>query len=143
MNRRYHLAAHPRSDAAGKTAVFIVEGDARVSRGIRSVIESFPDLELVGEAARPPAALAFLAPAPTSVAIVDLEPSTAADGLKVVKELSQKGCSVVAISTRSGLGSAAFAAGAVAFVEKDERGAIGLIDAVRTAANNGKLPPGP
>jgi DNA-binding NarL/FixJ family response regulator len=112
----------------------IVGGDARVRRGIRSIVESFPSLELVGESNDALAAFELIADRLTTVAIVDLEPFAPGDGLQIVGHLTQKGCSVVAMSSRIGLGAGALAAGAVAFVEKDERGAGGLIDALRKAA---------
>jgi DNA-binding NarL/FixJ family response regulator len=135
------VAAGPRSDGAGKIAVFIVEGDARVRRGIRSVIELFPELVVLGEVGSARAALDFVANAPASVVIVDLQPSTADEDLQIVGTLSQQGCSVVAMSVRSGLGSASLAAGAVAFVEKDERGAAGLVEAMHAATS--ELHPSP
>jgi DNA-binding NarL/FixJ family response regulator len=135
------LTADSRSDGAGKIAVLIVEGDARVRHGIRSLIELFPELDVLGEVASARAALDFVANAPASVVIVDLEPSAAAEDLQIVRALSQKGCSVVAMSVRSGLRSASLAAGAVAFVEKDERGAAGLVEAMRAAAS--ELNPSP
>ena len=128
------MTARPRSDGAGKFAVFIVEGDGRVRRGIRSIIESFPNLEVVEEAVSARAALELVEHAPGSVVIVDLDPSRAAEDLQMVRELRRKGCSVVAMSGRSGLGAAALAAGAVAFVQKDERGAARLVDAIHAAA---------
>ncbi len=136
------MTADPRSDGAGKIAVLIVESDARVRRGIRLVIESFPHLEVAGEVPSAEAALGFVANAPVGVVIVNLEPSTTAEGLEIVRELSRKGCSVVAMSVRSGLGSPAFAAGAVAFVEKDERGAAGVEEAMRAASSGLSSSPG-
>ena len=128
------MAADPRFDGAGRIPVLIIEGDARVRRGIRSIVESFPNLELVGEATSARAPLGSVADAPTTIAIVDVEPSAPSEGMEVVSHLTQEGCSVVAMSSRSRLGPTALAAGAVAFVEKDERGAAGLLEALREAA---------
>ena len=129
-----HLAADSCSDGAGRIPVLIVEGDARVRRGIRSIVESFPRLELIGEWTHVQKALESVPDAPTTVVIMNVEPFTPAECLQGVGHLIQKGCSVVAMSTRSGLRAAALAAGAVAFVEMDERGAASLVDALREAA---------
>ena len=99
------------------------------------MIELFPELVVSGEVASARAALDFVTNAPASVVIVDLEPSTADEELQIVGALSQQGCSVVAMSVRSGLRSASLAAGAVAFVEKDERGAAGLVEAMQAATS--------
>ena len=129
------MTAGSGSDDAGKIAVLIVEGDARVRHGIRSVIELVPELDVLGEVASARAALDFVTNAPASVVIMELQPSAAAEDLQIVGALSRKGCSVVAMSVRSGLRSASLAAGAVAFVEKDERGAAGLVEAIRAATS--------
>ena len=119
-----------------KVAVLVVEGDARVRLGVRSVLESFPDLQVVGEASSARAALELVVNTPAEVVIVDLELPTAAEGQELVRELSRNGHSVVAMSIRSGLGPAALAAGAVSFVEKDGHGAASLVDAIRAAASH-------
>lgn len=134
------MAAGPRSDGAGKIAVLIAEADARVRRGIRSVIESFPDLEVAGEASSVARALKLFAQSAPKVVVVDLELPTAAQGLELVRHLSRNGCSVVATSIHSGLARSAIQAGALSFVEKDERGAAALVKAVRTAANKRRPP---
>ena len=121
---------------AGKIRVLVVEGDARVRLGVRSVVESFPDLQVVGEASSARAALELVVNTPAEVVIVDLELPSAAESLKLVRELSRNGRSVLAMSIRSGLGRAALAAGAVCFVEKDEHGAAGLVEAIRAAASH-------
>jgi DNA-binding NarL/FixJ family response regulator len=120
----------------GKIKVLVVEGDARVRLGVRSVVESFPDLQVVGEASSARVALELVENAPADVVIVDLALPTAAEGLKLVRELSQNGRSVLAMSFRSGLGPAALAAGAVCFVEKDEHGAASLVEAIRATASH-------
>ena len=122
--------------ADGKVAVLVIEGDARVRLGVRSVLESFPDLQVVGEASSARAALELVVNTPADVVIVDLELPTAAEGQELVRELSRNGHSVVAMSIRSGLGPAALAAGAVSFVEKDGHGAASLVEAIRAAASH-------
>ena len=121
---------------AGKVRVLVVEGDARVRLGVRSVVESLPDLQVVGEASSARSALELVVNTPAEVVIVDLELPTAAEGQELVSELSRNGSSVVAMSIRSGLGPAALAAGAVSFVEKDEHAAASLVKAIRAAASH-------
>ena len=130
------MAADPRSEGAGRISVLLIETDARVRRGLRSVIESIPDLEVAGEASSVTTALELFAQVAPKVVVVDLELSTAGQDLELVRHLSRNGCSVVATSMRRTLAPLAMQAGAVSFVEKDERGASSLIAAVRTAANN-------
>ena len=121
---------------AGKIRVLVVAGDARVRLGVRSLVESYPDLQVVGEASSAQVALELVDNAPADLVIVDLALSTAAEGLKLVRELSRNGRSVMAMSIQSGLGPAALAAGAVFFVEKDEHGAAGLVEAMRATASH-------
>ncbi len=130
------MTADPRSDGAARTAVFVVEGDARVRRGVRSVIESFPELEVAGEASSVATALRLLAQVPADIVVVDLALPTVEEGLNLVRDLSRNGCSVVVTSIHSTLAEPASRVGAFSFVEKDQRGAVGLIDAIRTAANH-------
>lgn len=131
----------PASDVAGTIKVFLVESDARVRRGVRSVIESFPDLEVAGEAPSHHLALGGIADTTIDVVIVELELPTASDGLELVRALGRKGCSVVAMSIRGLMRPAAIKAGAFCFVEKDENGAVGLVEAVRAAATQRALRP--
>ena len=123
-------------DAAGKVMVLVVEGDARVRLGVRSLVESFPDLQVVGEASSAPAALELVVDTPAEVVIVDVDLPTAAEGQELVRELARNGRAVIAMSIRSGLGPAALAAGAVCFVEKDEHGAASLVEAIRATASH-------
>lgn len=134
------MAVDSRSDGAGKIAVFIVEADARVRRGIRSVIESYPELEVAGEASSVARALKLFDQLAPKVVVVDLELPTAEQGFELVRHLSRNGCSVVATSIHSTLARSAIQAGAVSFVEKDERGAAALVKAVRSAGNKGRPP---
>lgn len=131
------MGADPRSAGAARIAVLVIEADARVRRGLRSVIESFPDLEVAGEASSVATALELIGQVSPKVAVVDLGLPTAEQGLELVRHLSRNGCLVVATSIHGTLARSAIQAGALCFVEKDERGAVCLIDAIRTAANNG------
>jgi DNA-binding NarL/FixJ family response regulator len=121
---------------ARKIRVLVIDDDARVRLGVRSVVESFPDLQVVGEASSAQVALELVDETAADVVLVDLALPTAAEGLKLVRQLSRNGPSVMAMSIRSGLGPAALGAGAVCFVEKDQHGAAGLVEAIRAAASH-------
>jgi len=89
---------------------------------------------MVAEAADARTALAVAEDTKPSVALVDVLLPDDVTGLELVRSLEQRpGCEVVAMSVRSGLRSAARAAGAVAFVEKGSD-IDALLQAVRFAA---------
>lgn len=68
---------------------------------------------MVAEASSARVALELVDKAAADVVIVDLALPTAAEGLKLVRDLSRYGRSVIAMSIRSGLGPAALGAGAI------------------------------
>jgi two-component system response regulator DesR len=114
--------------------VLIVDDDARVRAAIRETIALEADLLVVGEAADAATTLAMASAADPSVALIDVLLPDESTGLGLVRSMSRKpGCSVVAMSIRSGLRRAALAAGAVAFVEKGDD-IDALLHSVRTAA---------
>ena len=87
-------------------------------------MESFPDLQAVAEASFARVALELVDKATADVVIVDLALPTAAEGLKLVRDLSRYGRDVYPerIGPR-GIGSRGHL-----FVEKDEHGATGLVE---------------
>lgn len=114
--------------------MLVVDNDVRVRAAIVQTIALEPDLLMVAEAADARAALALAGNADPSVALVDVLLPDDVTGLALVRSLNQRaGCAVVAMSVRGGLRSAALAAGAVAFVEK-ESDIDALLDTVRAAA---------
>jgi len=114
--------------------LLVVDNDVRVRAAIVQTIALEPDLLMVAEAADARAALALAGNADPSVALVDVLLPDDVTGLALVRSLNQRaGCAVVAMSVRGGLRSAALAAGAVAFVEK-ESDIDALLDTVRAAA---------
>jgi DNA-binding NtrC family response regulator len=121
--------------------VLVVDDDARVRAAIRETIALEVDLLSVGDAADAATAVAIASTTASAtasvtdswVALVDVLLPDAGTGLALISRMSRRpGCSVVAMSVRSGLALAALAAGAVAFVEKgDDIDAI--LQSVRSA----------
>jgi DNA-binding NtrC family response regulator len=110
--------------------LLVADDDTRVRAAIGQTIALEAGLVMVASAADATAALA-LATSP-SVALVEVLLPDEATGLTLVRGLAQRpGCAVVAMSVRGGLRSAALAAGAVAFAEKD--GIDAVLNAVRAA----------
>jgi DNA-binding NarL/FixJ family response regulator len=113
--------------------LLVADDDARVRTAIGQTIALEAGLVMVAAAADAAATLALAERTGPSVALVDVLIPDEATGLALVRSLGQRpGCAVVAMSVRGGLGQAALAAGAVAFVEKDDIDAV--LDAVRAAA---------
>ncbi len=114
--------------------VLVADDDARVRAAIGQTIALEAGLVLVAAAADAVAALALAESVGPSVALVDVLIPDEATGLALIRSLGQRpSCAVVAMSVRGGLGDAALAAGAVAFVEKGSD-IDAVLDAVRAAA---------
>lgn len=113
--------------------VLVVDDDSRVRAAIVETIALEADLFLVAEAADANTAVAAVERTHPSVALVDVLLPDADTGLALVTVLARRPDSaVVAMSVRSGLGTAAVAAGAVDFVEKG--GDVqAVLDALRAA----------
>jgi DNA-binding NtrC family response regulator len=113
--------------------LLVADDDARVRMAIGQTIALEAGLVMVAAVAHAAAALVLAERTGPSVALVDVLIPDEATGLALIRSLGQRpGCAVVAMSVRGGLGQAALAAGAVAFVEKDDIDAV--LDAVRAAA---------
>jgi DNA-binding NtrC family response regulator len=113
--------------------LLVADDDARVRTAIGQTIALEAGLVMVAVAADAAATLVLAERTGPSVALVDVLIPDEATGLALVRSLGRRpGCAVVAMSVRGGLGQAALAAGAVAFVEKDDIDAV--LDAVRAAA---------
>jgi DNA-binding NarL/FixJ family response regulator len=115
--------------------LLLVDNDVRVRAAIVQTIALESNMVTVAEADDAATALALADDTHPSVALVDLLLPDDVTGLGLVSRLSQlAGCAVVAISVRGGLRSAALAAGAVAFVEK-ESDIDALLNTLRAAAS--------
>lgn len=122
--------------------VLIVDDDARVRRALRSLIQSAPDLTVVGEAASGRGAQHLDLELLPDVVILDLLLPHASDGMDILQELRRRHRPVVTISIRPELGPAAIAAGAHAFLEKDGHASDKLLNTIRAAHHHHPRPPG-
>jgi DNA-binding NarL/FixJ family response regulator len=127
---------------AAKLRVLIVDDDARVRRGLRSLIECSPDLTVVGEAGSARSARRLDLELGPDVVVLDLLLPQAPDGMRVLRELRGRDRPVVAISRMGELGPEAMVAGAHAFLEKDGRDVDALLDMIRAAYRQDPWPRG-
>jgi DNA-binding NarL/FixJ family response regulator len=98
--------------------VLIVDGDGRVRRGLRALLEAQPDIVVIGEAATAAQAEQCSATLRPSVVLLDLMLPTLDDGLAAVRFLAAHKRHCIAISWRAGLREVALKMGASDFVEK-------------------------
>lgn len=99
-----------------RVRVLIADDDGRVRQALRALLESEPDLIVIGEAVTAGETLARALTLHPGVILLDLQLPGMADGLAWLPELAA--WPVVAMSVRGGLRDPALRAGAVAFVEK-------------------------
>jgi len=118
---------------APKVRVLIVDDDARVRRALRSLIDSSPDLTVVGEAASTRSAKRLDLALVPDVVVLDLLLPQAPDGMEVLGKLRGRGRPVVAISQMGELRPQAMVAGAHGFLEKHGRDVDDLLDMIRAA----------
>ena len=127
---------------APKVRVLIVDDDARVRRALRSLIDSSPDLTVVGEAASTRSAKRLDLEVVPDVVVLDLLLPQAPDGMEVLGELRGRGRPVVAISQMGELRPQAMVAGAHGFLEKHGRDVDDLLDMIRAAYRHTPWPGG-
>jgi DNA-binding NarL/FixJ family response regulator len=127
---------------ASRLRVLIVDDDARVRRALRSLIDSSPDLTVVGEASSTRSAKRLDLELRPDVVVLDLLLPQAPDGMQVLQELRRRDRPVVAISRMGGLGREALVAGAHAFLEKHGRDVDDLLDMIRAAHRRDPWPRG-
>lgn len=131
--RRADVTADTIRTGGTPARILVVDNDARVRAALCALIESSPGFSVAGEASsRVGAYEADEALNPDVVVLDILLPSTE-DGLELLRHLAANGRVVVALSIRQGLRPAAFAAGAVAFVEK-YAGPDALLETLRDVA---------
>jgi DNA-binding NarL/FixJ family response regulator len=119
-------------------SLLIVDDDARVRAAVGRTIMLETDLVLVAEARDAPGALAMAAASDPAVALVDVLLPDEESGLDLIRGLARSPrCAVVAMSVHGAVRGAALAAGAVAFVEKDDVDA--LLTQIRSAAPRGRV----
>ncbi len=118
-------------DTAVAIGVLVVDDDSRVRRALRALLEA-AGTRVVATCRSGNEARRLLRDG-VDLVVADLLLPDAERGLKLVADLTAAGLPVVAISVQGGLRSAALAAGAVSFLEKDGLPDT-LISGVRAAA---------
>jgi DNA-binding NarL/FixJ family response regulator len=127
-------------DAVGIRILLVDDHDA-VRRGIAELLESAPDLEIVGEAATVAEALARAAQVDADVAVLDVRMPDG-NGIELCRELRSRlpdlRCLMLTSFADERARADAITAGASGFVLKQVLG-MELIDAVRTVGGGGSL----
>ena len=124
-----------------KVRVFLLDDHEVVRRGVRELIETEPDLEVVGEAGTASEALARVPAVRPNVAVLDVRLPDG-DGVAVCRELRSQlpelQCLMLTSYADDEALFEAIMAGAAGYVLKQIRGAD-LIGAIRTIAAGGSL----
>ena len=124
-------------EPAKPIAVFLLDDHEVVRRGVRDLLESEPDIEVIGEAGTAASALARIPALRPDVAILDVRLPDG-DGVSVCREIRSKMPEVACLMLTSfGDDEALFdaiMAGAAGYVLKQIRG-TDLVGAVRTVAS--------
>ena len=122
--------------------VALVEDHKVVRRGLRSYLESFPDIDVVGEASSGEEALCLLSTWTPDVVIMDLLMPGGIDGIEATKRLrvSHPAIQVVALTSYTDAPRvvAALRAGAIGYVRKDADPEV-LLASVRAASRGESL----
>jgi DNA-binding NarL/FixJ family response regulator len=135
-----HVSSHP----VGTTRVVVVDDHTIMRDGLSALLESVPDLEVVGTAADGRSAIETVEREKPNVVLMDLSmPRT--DGTKAIRVIKQKAPNVRIVVLTFHKGDAyihaALKAGADAYVLKDD-GRVELLAAIRNvAAGKGYLSP--
>jgi DNA-binding NarL/FixJ family response regulator len=116
----------------------IVDDHALVREGLTLILQTQPDLAVVGQASDPESALALAGELRPDIMLVDLS-LDGADGLALIRDLQQRhpGLSVIAVTMHHHEETVrqAFLAGAAGYVVKGAAG-TDLLTAVRAVARN-------
>ena len=124
-----------------KLRVFLLDDHEMVRRGVRELLESEGDIEVVGEAASAAEALARVPAVRPQVAVIDVRLPDG-DGVTVCRELRSQfpdlACLMLTSFSDDEALLGAVMAGAAGYVLKDIRGGD-LVGAVRTVAAGGSL----
>lgn len=120
-----------------KTRIALVDDHRVVRQGLRNLLESYPDLQVVGSASSGEEALANLAGWSPDVVVVDLLMPGGMDGLETTRRIRQAApqTQVVVLTAYADDARvvAALRMGAIGYVRKDAEPEV-LRDAVRAAA---------
>lgn len=120
-----------------RISVFLVDDHQVVSQGVRSYLESFPDLEVVGMARSGEEALQLLDRSVPNVVVMDLLMPGGMDGIEATRQIRSRSprTQVVALtaSTDEARLVAVLRAGAIGYIRKDADPEV-LLSAVRAAS---------
>ncbi len=126
----------------GVIRVALVDDHHVVRRGMRTYLEAFPDVHVVGEAASGEAALAALAGWAADVVVMDLLLPGGMDGIEATRRIRQAcpAARVVVLTayTDDARAAAALRAGATGYVRKDASPEF-LLEVVRAAAQGQRM----
>ena len=129
------------TDQEQRIRVFLLDDHEVVRQGVAALLESQPDMVVVGEAATAAQALARIPALRPDVAVLDVRLPDG-DGVSVCRELRNKMPDLVCLMLTSyGDDEALFEsvmAGAAGYVLKEVRGGD-LVNAIRVVANGGSL----
>ena len=89
MSEARVLRSEVPTEFAGRTRVAIIDDHPIVRRGLAQLVDSMPDLKIVGEAESYAQALEMLARTPTDVAVVDLSLDDS-NGLDLLSEIRSR-----------------------------------------------------
>ena len=121
--------------------VFLLDDHEVVRRGLRELLESEGDLEVVGEAGTAEEALARIAPTKPDVAVLDVRLPDGS-GIEVCREIRSRHPEVACVMLTSFADDealfSAIMAGAAGFVLKQVRGSE-LVEGIRTVASGASL----
>ncbi|MCU1595134.1 MAG: regulatory protein LuxR:Response regulator receiver [Frankiales bacterium] len=130
-----------RMDDVRTLRVFLMDDHEIVRQGLKSLIESEPDLEVVGEASTAAEALARVPALKPDVAVLDVRLPDG-DGISVCRDLRSSlpdlACLMLTSFGDDDALIAAIMAGAAGYVLKQIRGSD-LVGAIRTVGNGGSL----
>ncbi len=121
--------------------VFLLDDHEVVRQGLKMLLDSEPDLEVVGEASTAEEALARVPALRPDIAVLDVRLGNG-DGVEVCRELRQRmpelSCLMLTSFADDDALMAAILAGASGYVLKQIRG-NDLVEAIRTVGNGGSL----
>ncbi len=106
------------AEGARQGRILIVDGDRRVRQALRALLEADGVGIVVGDAGDAERLRALVPVVRPTVVVLDLLLPTVPDGLRLVRELADRGTCVVVVSALVGCREAALAAGAAHFLEK-------------------------
>ena len=133
--------AGPTAPTGRKISVFLLDDHEVVRRGVKDLLESEPDITVIGEGSTAAEALARVPALRPDVAVLDVRLPDG-DGVSVCRELRSKlsglACLMLTSFADDDALYDAILAGAAGYVLKQIRGRD-LIDAVRTIADGGSL----